>query len=119
MKRILLVLSVLALQGCSIAMISSIWPKPHDPVMFDNLVSVKLAVDKLSCEDKNWTDAENKIQHLKVYAELRKDPQATSITQLEQAIEKAKISNNKVFCESLLNINKVRIDTVADAWRGR
>ena len=119
MKRILLVLLVLALQGCSIAMISSIWPKPHDPVMFDNLVSVKLAVDKLSCEDKNWTDAENKIQHLKVYAELRKDPQAKSIAQLEEAIQKAKASNNKMFCDGFVKINKTRIDTTVDAWRGR
>ena len=119
MRKLLLILSVLALQGCSISMISSIWPKPHDPVMFDNLVSVKLAVDKLSCEDKNWSDAENKIQHLKVYAELRKDPQAKSIAQLEEAIQKAKASNNKMFCDGVVKINKTRIDTTVDAWRGR
>lgn len=119
MKRILLLLSVLALQGCSVMAISAIWPKPHDPVMFDNLISVKVAVDKLNCEDKNWTDAENKIHHLKVYAELRKDPQATSIGQLEEALQKAKASNNKLFCEGVVKINKTRIDTVVDAWRGR
>jgi len=117
MKRILLVLSVLALQGCST--VAALWPKPHDPVMFDNLVSVKLAVDKLNCDDKNWTDAENKIQHLKVYAELRKDPQAKSIAQLEEAIQKAKASNNKMFCDGVVKINKTRIDTTVDAWRGR
>ena len=119
MKKILLLLAVLSLQGCSIAMISAIWPKPHDPVMFDNVVSVKIAVDKLNCEDKNWTDAEGKIHHLKVYAELRKDPQATSIGQLEEALGKAKASNNKLFCEGVVKINKTRIDTVVDAWRGR
>lgn len=119
MKKILLLLAVLSLQGCSIAMISAIWPKPHDPVMFDNVVSVKIAVDKLSCDDKNWTDAENKIHHLKVYAELRKDPQATSIGQLEEALQKAKASNNKLFCEGVVKINKTRFDTVVDAWRGR
>lgn len=113
MKRILLILSVLALQGCSV------WPKPHDPVMFDNLISVKVAVDKLSCDDKNWNDAEGKIHHLKVYAELRKDPQATSIGQLEEALGKAKASNNKLFCEGVVKINKTRIDTVVDAWKGR
>lgn len=118
-KQLLLLLAVLVLQGCSIAAISAIWPKPHDPVMFDNIVSVKLAVDKLNCEDKNWTDAENKIQHLKVYAELRKDPQAQSIAQLEEAIQKAKASSNKMFCEGVLKINKTRIDTTIDAWRGR
>ena len=117
MKRILLILSVLVLQGCST--VAALWPKPHDPVMFDNLVSVKLAVDKLNCDDKNWTDAENKIQHLKVYAELRKDPQAKSIAQLEEAIQKAKASNNKMFCDGVVKINKTRIDTTVDAWRGR
>ena len=61
MKRILAVLLVLSLQGCSIAAITSLWPKPHDGAMFDNLVSTKIAVDKLNCDDKNWTDAENKI----------------------------------------------------------
>jgi hypothetical protein len=113
MKRILLILSVLVLQGCSV------WPKPHDPVMFDNLISVKVAVDKLSCEDKNWNDAENKIHHLKVYAELRKDPQANSIAQLEGAMEKAKLSTNKMFCDGVVKINKTRIDVIIDAWRGR
>ena len=119
MKRILLLLSVLALQGCSVMAISAIWPKPHDPVMFDNLVSVKVAVDKLNCDDKNWTDAENKIHHLKVYAELRKDPQANSIAQLEGAMEKAKLSTNKMFCDGVVKINKTRIDVIVDAWRGR
>jgi len=113
MKKLLLI-SLLVLSGCSI-----ILPRPHDPALFDNLVSTKIAVNKLSCDDKNWTDAENKIQHLKVYTELRNDPQAKSIAQLEEAIGKAKTSNSKVFCESILKINKTRIDVVVDAWRGR
>ena len=87
--------------------------------MFDQIVSVKLSVDKLSCDDKNWTDTENKIQHLKIYSELRNDPQATSISQLQEAIAKAKKSDNKLFCESILKINKTRIDVVVDAWKGR
>ena len=107
----------LYLSGCST--LSSLWPKPHDPVMFDQVVSVKLSVDKLSCDDKNWTDAETKIQHLKVYTQLRQDPQAQSIAQLEEAIGKAKKSDNKLFCESILKINKTRIDVVVDAWKGR
>ena len=116
MKKLIFI-TVLCLSGCST--ITSLWPKPHDPVMFDQIVSVKLSVDKLSCDDKNWTDAENKIQHLKVYSELRSDPQATSIAQLQEAINKAKKSDNKLFCESILKINKTRIDVVVDAWKGR
>jgi hypothetical protein len=105
---------VMLVAGCSL-----ILPQPHDPAMFDSLVYTKIAVDKLSCDDKNWTDAENKIHHLKVYTELRKDPQAKSIAQLEEAINKAKASSNKTFCESILKINRTRIDVVVDAWRGR
>ena len=103
MKK-LIIITVFLLNGCSL--LSVIMPIDHDPVMFDNLVSTKIAVEKLSCDDKNWTDAESKIQHLKVYSELRKDPQATSIAQLQEAIGKAKSSDNKLFCESILKINK-------------
>jgi hypothetical protein len=105
---------VMFVAGCSL-----ILPQPHDPAMFDSLVYTKIAVDKLSCDDKNWTDAENIIHPLKVYTQLRNDPQAKSIAQLEEAIGKAKASNNKLFCESILKINKTRIDVVVDAWKGR
>lgn len=107
-------LAVLFLTGCSV-----ILPIKHDPALFDNLVQVKVAVNKLNCDNKEWSDAQNKIEHLKVYATLRDDPQADAIGKLGEAIEKAKNSNNKTFCESILRINKTRIDVVADAWRGR
>lgn len=116
MKRLLCLIPVFYLSGCSLLLL---WPKSHDPVMFDNLVSVKIAVDKLTCDDKNWSDAETKITHLKTYSELRSDPQATSIAQLQDALGKAKASNSKVFCESVLKVNKTRIDVVIDAWKGR
>ena len=119
MKKLLFI-AVLFLSGCStLSNLTSLWPKPHDPVMFDNLVSTKIAVEKLNCDDKNWVDAETKLQHLKVYSELRKDPQATSIAQLQEAINKAKASDKKLFCESILKINKTRIDVIVDAWKGR
>ena len=118
MKKLILLSMVLFLNGCSII---ALWPKPHDPVMFDNLVSKKIAIDNLKCDDKTWAwqTAETKLQHLKVYTELRKDPQATSIAQLQEAIGKAKASDKKLFCESILKINKTRIDVIVDAWKGR
>jgi len=112
MKKIIFAL-VLLVSGCSLMPIS------FDGSLFDNLVSTKIAVEKLNCDDKNWTDAEDKIHHLGAYASLRGDPQAKSIDELEVAIKKAKDSNNKMFCESILKINKTRLDVVADAWRGR
>jgi len=112
MKKLILI-AVLFASGCSLL------PRDHDPVMFGNLVDVKISVDKLSCDDKNWNAALDKVHTLKVYSELRNDPQATSISQLEEALGKARDSSNKLFCESVLKINKTRIDVVADAWKGR
>jgi len=115
MRKLLLVF-LLALSGCSIIM-----PIPHDGAMFNNLVVVKMSVDGLDCNNKDtsWDVAIHNIQHLKIYAIYRNDPQAKSITELEDAVVKAKTTQNVKFCESILKINKTRIDVVADAWRGR
>ena len=116
MKKIILTLAVV-LSGCSI-----ILPIPHDPVMFGDLVEVKIAVDKLTCEPKDpiaWEDATSKIHKLAIYSDLRGDPQSKSIGQLEQAISKAKDSKSKILCDNVLKINKTRIDVAADAWKGR
>lgn len=112
--KIIVALLFVTLSGCSF-----ILPRPHDPSMFNNLVEVKIAVDKLNCDNKDWSDAEYKIERLKVYASLRKDPQAEALGKLQEAVVKAKNSNNKSFCESVIKINKTRINVIADAWRGR
>lgn len=118
MKKLILI-AVIGLSGCST--ISSMWPKPHDPVMFNGIVETKISFDKLNCDDKtkNWDVVETNLEKLKVYTELRKDPQATSISQLKDAVAKAKGSDKKLFCESILKINKTRIDVIVDAWKGR
>jgi hypothetical protein len=102
------------LTGCSI-----ILPKPHDPVMFDQIVSVQIHVNKINCSNKDWGNLLDKVNHLKVYTQLRQDPQAPAIAQLEEALTKAYTSKNDKFCDSILNINKTRIDVITDAWRGR
>jgi hypothetical protein len=111
--KLMLVLAVF-LSGCSI-----ILPKPHDPVMFGELVDVKIAVSQLDCKNKNFEPALTKIERLKVYTKLRNDPQATAVEQLEVAIKKANDSKSPVFCESIVRLNTTRIDVIADAWRGR
>ena len=113
MKKFLLT-CVLVLSGCSI-----LFPIPHDPVMFDSIVSTKIAVENLKCDNKDWTETQQKIHQLKVYTQLRKDPQAESVAQLEEAIGKAKDTKNPIFCESILKINKTRVDVIIDAWKGR
>ena len=111
MKSILL---VLLLSGCSFIM-----PIPHDPVMFGNLVDVQIGVDKLSCTDKDWNSTLTTVNRLKVYSKLRNDPQAETVSKLSEALEKAKESKNQTFCESVLKINKTRIDVITKAWSGR
>lgn len=89
--------------------------------MFGALVDVKISMDSIVCdpERKGWSDTTAKIHKLAVYADLRKDPQAQSLIQLQEAVGKARDSKNTTFCESILKINRTRLDVVADAWRGR
>lgn len=113
--KLTLVIASIFLAGCTI-----ILPKPHDPVMFDRLVNIKVELHNTKCAgDKNWDSLFNKVETLKVYTELRSDPQAKSVVDLETALKKAHSSANSVFCESVLKVNRVRVDTIADAWRGR
>jgi hypothetical protein len=114
MKRLFLALSLVVLSGCAV-----IFPIPHDGAAFNNLVEVKIAVDKLNCTDKNWSDAFSKIEKLKVYTTLRNDPQASAVDSLEIALKKAQESKNEKFCESVVKINKARVDVITDAWKGR
>jgi hypothetical protein len=117
MKKVILVLALLCLNGCSLM---ALWPKPHDPVMFGNAVDVKVAMSKISCDDKKiWNPVLDKIETLRYYSDSRNDPQAKNIAGLEDAMKRAKDSNNNVFCESLLKLNKTRVDVVLDAWKGR
>jgi len=112
-KRLLLV-AVLVLSGCAV-----IFPKPHDPVMFDQIVGIQIRVGKVNCSNKDWGDLFDRVHHLKVYTELREDPQSKAIGQLEEALLKAYNSKNEKFCESVLTLNKTRIAVVEDAWKGR
>jgi hypothetical protein len=87
--------------------------------MFGDIVDIKIAADKLTCENKDWSYVESKVNRLKIYTQARDDAQANSIAQLQETLIKANKSNNKVFCQSALDISKVRIDVVIDVWKGR
>jgi hypothetical protein len=113
MKKLILI-CMFTLSGCAV-----IFPKPHDPVMFDQVVAIQIGVNKANCSNKDWGNLLDKVHHLKVYTELRKDPQATSVAQLEEALLKAYNSKNEKFCDSILKINKTRIEVIEDAWKGR
>mgnify|MGYP003351307906 CR=1 FL=1 len=113
MKKIILVVAVV-LSGCAV-----IFPKPHDPVMFDQVVSIDIAVNKINCSEKDWGNLLDQVHHLKVYTELRDDPQAPAFAQMEESLSKAYSSKNQKFCETLVNLNKTRIAVVEEAWKGR
>ena len=115
MKKLILVLFALSLTACSF-----ILPRPHDPEMFGRLVDTKIVVDKLECGNHlMFQNADEQIERLKVYAQVRQDPQADAIHKLQDAIKKAGETKNKVFCESIVKTNKVRIDVIIDTWKGR
>ena len=115
MKKLLAIALAITLSGCAF-----IWPVPHDPVAFGTLVDVKIGVDGLSCSDKsNWDSVLSNVTRLQKYTELREDPQAKNISQLKDALVKAKESKNDKFCESIVKVQKTRVDVVTNAWRGR
>lgn len=105
---------VLILSGCSF-----ILPVSHDPVLFNNLIETKMAIQTLTCDDKYWDSSQIYVERLKLYAVARTDPQADTIIALQEAISKAKASDNKVFCESVLKIQKARIEVILNAWKFR
>jgi hypothetical protein len=48
--KLTIVVASIFLTGCSI-----ILPKPHDPVMFDQMVGIKITLNNTKCAgDKNW-----------------------------------------------------------------
>ena len=114
MKKSLTILIAISLSACSI-----ILPIDHDPVMFDHLVDVKIAMSKTTCENKDWGDLNRAVEKMKVYSELRDDPQAESAKNLEEALAKAHASKNQKFCESVLKVSATRVDVIVKAWSGR
>lgn len=106
----------LTLSACSF-----ILPIEHDPVMFGRAVDVKIAMQKVNCVDKetNWNHLLTTVEELKVYSDERKDPQADNMTQLEDAVKKAHSTKNVNFCESVLDLQKTRLEVTLGAWRGR
>jgi hypothetical protein len=114
MKKLVAGIVLVVLTGCSFIM-----PRTHDPVMFNDLVELKISVDKLNCADKDWKTTMAKVEKMKLYTSLRKDPQAETIANLEDALKKANASSNETFCENVLKLQKTRVDVITNAWRGR
>ena len=124
MIKILLVFLVSTLTACStiqsgVDTVKKYWPRDHDPVMFDKVVELNIALENLNCEQPDYTEIIPKAIRLARYSELRNDPQAENMKGLENHLLKLKSNSNKVFCELGKKTAVQRINVAIQAWRKR
>lgn len=115
---ILLVTSLLS--GCAaVDTVKKYWPKAHDPVMFNQLVAVDLAIEQQNCDSPSWDKVIPMTANLARYTEWRRDPQAENIKGLHNHIERMNKGGSKVFCELGKRTARQRIEATKSAWEGR
>jgi hypothetical protein len=117
MKKIILAAAVVTLAGCST--VQKYWPRAHDPVAFQQLVSIDIAVERVDCERPDWAVAVQTTEQLAKNAAWRDDPQAANLQGLHQHAVKMSTSSNKTFCELGKKTAQQRINAVRSAWAGR
>ena len=108
-----IVLALVSLTGCSLL------PRDHDPVMFNNLVTVDIQVDSVNCDSPNWKPVISTSQQLTRAAEWRNDPQADNLAGLQRHAERMSVGGSKTFCELGKKTAKARILATRTAWEGR
>lgn len=121
MKKILIALSfAFTLSGCAtVDYVKQYWPRDHDPVLFNQLVTVDTEVNAINCDKPEWNKIVPLTQNLSKYAEWRKDPQSKNMIGLHSLVEKMTKSTNKNFCESGKKIAIQRIEIAKEIWRKR
>lgn len=93
-------------------------PKKHDSDMMYELVTLRVDLDYLSCsEERGWDIVLRKAEIISRYADLRKDNQAATISNMEANIIKA--NESVALCEPTLNFAKLNADIALSAWKGR
>ena len=117
MKKILLILAVTMLPGCSNLM--NLLPRDHDPVMFNTLVVLNIEIQQVDCADPNWSSAVLNAEIVAQSAKWRSDPQAENLAGLHQHVLKLQKGGSKTFCELGKRTAASRIDAAAVAWGGR
>ena len=116
MKKLLVIMAVV-LSGCST--IKEYWPRNHDAVLFDRLVTTDLAIEKIDCEHPNWTAAQDSAEALARYAEWRNDPQTTNLKGLYAHTQRMARGGSRTFCELGKKTARERIEAARSAWQGR
>lgn len=94
-------------------------PKDHDAMMFNQLVAIDLAVEKIDCEAPDWFYIQGMVDHLTRYAEYRYDQQVENLQGLSAHLTKLSASTNPTFCKLGKKTADSRIDAIVKAWRDR
>jgi hypothetical protein len=119
MKKFLFV-AVVLLTGCStIQDIKQYWPRDHDPVMFNHLVTTNIAIGHVDCEKADWSEAHRNAEILAQYTEWRNDPQTANMKGLVAHTERMARGGSKTFCELGKKTAQQRIEAAKTAWQGR
>jgi hypothetical protein len=121
MKRIIATsLIILSLSGCStIDTVKKYWPRDHDPVMFDHLVTASIAIEQVDCTKPDWSQVVEVSNHLSRYAAWRSDPQADNLKGLLNHAERMSHGGSKMFCELGKKTATQRIEAAKTAWEKR
>lgn len=119
MKHIIVAMSVVAFSATGCSTIQKYWPRDHDPVMFDHLVSLSVEIERTDCKNPNWAPVENAAEKLARYAEWREDPQAENMRGLHKHIVRISESTNPAFCDLGKKTAKGRVEAAKSAWEGR
>lgn len=117
MKKLLIVFFAISLSGC--ATVQKYWPRKHDPVMFDHLVTASIAIEMVDCGHPDWSQVVEVSNHLSRYAAWRGDPQADNLKGLLNHAERMSHGGSKMFCELGKKTAAQRIEAAKSAWEGR
>jgi len=113
-------IAVVLLSGCStIQDLKQYWPRDHDPVMFNHLITTDIAIKHVDCERPDWSQAHSNAEVLAQYAEWRKDPQTANMKGLLAHTERMAKGGSKTFCELGKKTAQQRIEAARSAWQGR
>lgn len=119
-KLAAILLGTSLLSGCAaVDTVKKYWPKPHDPVMFAQLVQLDIVVERQNCDAPAWSSITLMSENLARYVEWRGDPQAENLRGLHNHIERLSKGGSKTFCELGKRTARQRIEAAKSAWEGR
>lgn len=120
MRTLAILIITSTLTGCAaVDTVKKYWPRSHDPVMFDHLVAIDIAIDQINCDRPDWNQVLARSQQLARYTAWRADPQAENIKGLAAHAERMHKGGSKTFCELGKKTGKGRVEAAKSAWEGR